>query len=378
MPRRRTPEAQVLAELEEELSSELKKLFPQAVKRASQILHDDLSVHSFHGIIGGKNNQFVDAVRTQFSDPDDFLARWFQGLVSKAKADIAAQQQYKGVFSESTAATRLVLLMKDETVRDYTTRFLTRNFYRNLDARTRAKPNDRLWRLWFGDNKLTWGLLIAPAFRNGEWTNDKSEIRRAKYSYWTVGHVIETGIVDPESDKPMMFKNVDDLLVFYRSILKRVSNSLYEKAIADRYAAHLEASKQPLTEPFLIPEIRYAGLDHEHKHRLDFSALNSHVMSYVGFELSPASTHYSIAGTTKKSQKEVNAELAAQWEKEQKKRNAYFQDYGISIITFTDTDLKDMDKCFAVMMKYLSERPPALVRLADQIGAIERLNVSAA
>jgi hypothetical protein len=243
-----------------------------------------------------------------------------------------------------------------------------------LDARTRAKPRDALWKLWFGNNDLVWGLLIAPDHRGGEWTNDVSEIRRAKYQYWTIGHVLETGIIDPEQDEPITFPTLGDLLKFNRSILKRVSKSKYEKAIFEQYEEYLEESDDHDAEPFLIPELRYAGLDAKHRYRLDFSILNPHTMTYTGFELSPHSTHGAVTGAKGKTQKQINQEQAAWWGGEMQKRNEYFEDFGITTITFTDDQLADMGTCFKVMAKYLRARKDQPV-LSREVARLKALHV---
>ena len=52
----------------------------------------------------------------------------------------------------------------------------------------------------------------------------------------------------------------------------------------------------------------------------------------------------------------MNAELAAKWEREMNKRNSYLQRFGMSLVTFTDNDLKSLDACFAIVVDYLSRR----------------------
>ena len=309
-------EAKLLREMEADLTAELKKKLPRVLRTCERITgRKNVSVHSLHGIIGGKNNEYTDAIRTQFSSPDDFNARWLQGLRRRAE---------RAVLYEN-AATRIARLMQSKVIRDYTLTFLTRNFYRNLVERTRQKPEDHMWRLWFGDNKMPWGLFIAPVYRNDEWTNDKSEIRRAKYDYWTVGHVLETGIIDPESDELLQFDTIVSIKQFYQSVLRRCSASRYERELAKRYVQYLRDSDDVESEPFLIPELRYAGLQAKHKYRLDFTMLNPHMMTFVGFEISPASTHMSVKGTKKKMQRSVNAELKKKWEKEMKKAKPLLQ-----------------------------------------------------
>jgi len=261
----------------------------------------------------------------------------------------------------------IMQLLQDEVICKYTFLFLERNFYRNFVERTRAKPGESLWSLWFGNNQMTWGLLIAPAFRGAKWTNDKSEMRRAPYVYWTVGQVLAEGFVDPSVSTPYKFHSLEMLLDFYRSILKRVSNSLYEREIADRYVAYIDLSADPESEPFLIPELRYAGLAKEHMYRLDYAVLNTYTLEHVGFELSPHSTHYFMNGITKKTQVEINGELAGHWEKEMEKRNRYFAEFGITTVTFTDYRLADLDGCFKTISGYLSKRPESRPTVENEL-----------
>jgi hypothetical protein len=54
----------------------------------------------------------------------------------------------------------------------------------------------------------------------------------------------------------------------------------------------------------------------------------------------------------------MNKDLAKKWGHEMAKRNEYFQQYGITSITFTDEQLKDMNHCFDIMKYYLMKRKP--------------------
>lgn len=316
------------------------------------------SVHVLHAHIGKNNNVFVDSVRTQFQSPDDFIARWLKGLNEKLSQLRAAGR--KGYNGRPLSEEMVLMCLQDDLLGPYTMKFLQRNFYRNFRERIRAKPNDDLWSLWFGAGNLVWGLVIAPARRNAEWTNDKSQMRREAYNYWTVGHILATGLIDPTSAEPVKFRNLEDFCVFYRSVLKRVSNSLYEQSICDRYLDYLAQSGNPGDEPVLIPELRYLGKEKRHGYRLDFTVLNNHTSQFVGFELSPASTHINITGAKAKTQSTINEELAAAWEKEMDKRTAYFQKYGIQTITFTDRDLKNLDQCFDLVARQLRDRRQAV------------------
>ncbi len=350
-------ESKRLKEIDDQLTSELKKMQSVVLYVYSKEKGFEATIPSLHGTIGGKNNTYVDSVKNQFSDPDDFKARWIRGF----------REYVDNRYSP------LKKLMKNKTFREYTLTFLERNFYRNLTERTRQKPNENLWSVWFGGGKFIWGLVIAPAFRDNFWSNDVSEIRRANYMYWTVGHVLTTGLVDPENNEIVTFSNPDELFKFYRNILKRVSNSLYEKAIFDKYVEYLKKSDDLLSEPFLIPEFRYEGLEVDHKYRLDFTILNSHTMELIGFELSPHSSHMSVTKIKAKKQYEVNEELSKKWNKEMQKRNEYFDQFGITTITFSDDNLVDMNACFDVMETFLAKRPDERIDLDNEIAELDNL-----
>jgi hypothetical protein len=206
-----------------------------------------------------------------------------------------------------TALDRLVALLGDNMILIYVKFYIERYFYRNIFARTREKPEKQLWELWFGDNTMKWGILLAPVYRSGSWVNDVSEIRKAKYNYWTIGHILATGLIDPGSLKPLAFKTIEDLEAFYFSVLKRMSVSPYEQRIAEMYVEYIRSSSDPLDEPFLIPELRYAGLQNLHRFRLDFAVLNSHTMRLLGFEISPQSTHMAIDGKQRHSKSKIRS-----------------------------------------------------------------------
>lgn len=341
---------------EEELSARLEEMREEALNRFSRIVGRESTLQQMHAHVGRNNNTFVDSVRMQFHSPEDFIARWLNGLtqqVMERKDAIARRRR----FGDRKRTEEIIPeMLQDQFLHNYIHLFLERNFYRNFEARVRAKPDQNLWQVWFGAGKLVWGLLISPAHRFGEWTNDKSQMRRENYAYWTVEHVLETGLIAPESEKPVMFSDVEAFLTFYQTVLARVSNSQYEQAISDRYLAYIRESESPGTVPLLIPELRYAGKEVKHLYRLDFSVLNPYTMKMVGFEISPASSHMSIAGSTKKTQKVLNEELSAKWCKEADKRNAYFEKFGITTITFTDKDLADIDQCWEDIRQALEER----------------------
>ncbi|WMJ72218.1 hypothetical protein RCC89_03420 [Cytophagaceae bacterium ABcell3] len=370
MPKKLNEKERLLKDLQDDLTKEIKEILPHALRRASIILNENVEMHKLNGIVGGKNNTYVDSVRTQFASSDDFFAQWIKGLNDAFDEDKKNHLKYNPTMDYNAKASfRNVRLLQDETVFTYASKFLERNFYKHLDQRVRLKPDENLWSIWFG-YQLTYGLIIAPVRRLDDWTNDKSEIRRVKYNYWTIGHVMSTGLIDPSSNSPTVFKELSDFYTFYLSVLKRLSKSQYEQQICEKYIEYLKSSNDISNEPFLIPEFRYAGLERHHEHRLDFTILNPHTEEFIGFEISPASSHMAVE-KLKEKQVLVNKELKEKWGKKMSKRNKYFENFGITTITFTDNDLSNFDDCFNVIKDKLKKRPNIKPSLSNEIDRLK-------
>tara|TARA_B100000123_G_scaffold14910_1_gene11003 strand:- start:302 stop:1255 length:954 start_codon:yes stop_codon:yes gene_type:complete len=300
----------------------------------------------------------------EFRSPEDFISRWIIGL-----ADRIQERQGKGQeqrYSSERKRTEDILpeMLQDSLLKDYIFLFLERNFYRNFKERVRSKPDESLWQVWFGSEPLVWGLLISPTRRFGEWTNDKSMMRRESYSYWTIGHVLQAGLIVPTRELPVPFHSAEEFFTFYETVLARLSVSKYEQEISARYLDYVRAAACPEELPLLIPELRYAGKEAKHRYRLDFSVLNPYSMKMIGFEISPASSHISVSKIAEKTQKKVNEGLAVSWGKETAKRNEYFEKFGIITYTFSDNDLADIDRCWGKIVEALSERPSDHVTVA--------------
>ncbi|MDY0931116.1 hypothetical protein [Chryseobacterium sp. CFBP8996] len=343
---------EIIKDLTAEIRIKEKKVLPKIGKCLNQ--KQPYTTQQFNGLFGGKNNTFLDVVRTRFSDFEDFYAQWLKGLIDKYEHYRGNDKHWDSKLGEAPSAVRIYKLLLHEDIRHLVEIFLERNFYKQLNERTRNKPNDNLWAIWFG-YKLTYGLLIAPKFHSNNWHNDKSEIRRVKYSYWSIGHVFSEGLVDPMNNKIYKVNTLTDFINFYQGILKRLSVSIYEQNFYDLYVEYLQSSKNVEDEPLLIPEFRYAGITPKHIHRLDFTIFNSHTSQFTGFELSPASTHMKVENL-KLKQNKVNAELSDKWGKEMTKRNDYFKTFDITTVTFTDIDLVDIVKCFELVKEKLQAR----------------------
>jgi hypothetical protein len=353
----------ILKELDVELTKEIRLKQDNVLEKLRvKLKQDSYSFQRFNGKFGGKNNTYVDSVNTQFSDFNDFYSQWLKGLID----------EYETRLKYGPQLTHNAYLLKDKEIEKFVKIFLERNFYRNLKARTRTKPTEQLWRIWFGYN-VVFGLLIAPKYEIDHWNIDKSEIRRADYEYWTLGHIIKEGLIDNDSNEPFKIDSMEKFESIYLSIFKKLSNSKYEKLFYDKYVKYLKKSNNPQEEPFLIPEVRYKGLEHKHIYRLDFTILNPHTHEYVGVEISPSSSHMNISGAKIKKQKDINNELSEKWDKEMDKRNEYFKDFGITIITFTDKMLENIDDCWELIEEKLSARSKDKTSIYDQIERLKRI-----
>jgi hypothetical protein len=365
-----TEEEQIVKDIVDGLTAEIESNQERIFRLMSIRLGKEINAYNFNGIFGSKNNTYVDSVRSQFLDFDSFFTSWMKGLNDTFEEEKRIFLMYNPKMDWTYKSSfRMVNLLKNNEIYEQVKIFLERNYYKHLDQRMRMKPDESLWSIWFG-YKLVYGVVIAPVKRAGNWTNDKSEIRKVNYNYWTVGHILNTGFIDPTLDEPIRFSNVDEFYNFYLSVIKRLSSSTYEQDIYDLYIDYLKNSLDVENEPLLIPEFRYKGLVKDHEHRLDLTILNQHTSEFLGFEISPASSHMSVA-KLKDKQNAVNLELKVKWEKEMSKRNKYFENLGITTLTFTDIDLANIPACFDKIKEKLSNRPTAKLTLQSQL---DRLN----
>ena len=276
-------------QLIKELTAELQDRQAVALSHATDLLGWEVSVSSLHGKIGGKNVTYADCANRQYANFQDFFATWLQGF-----NDLCELRNVKP--GQGGSLSDILILLSDKAIYEYTEIFLERNFIKNYKARVRYKPEESLWKVWFG-NSLVFGLFIAPELcPDGTVRTDKSEIRRASYNFWTVGHVATTGLYDPDNKIFIRFNSRNDFFQFYDGILKRLSQSDYERGIYERYINYLSQSADIMSEPLLIPEFRYEGAERSCKYRVDFAVLNPYTGQAIGYELSPASSHMSVSG----------------------------------------------------------------------------------
>jgi len=183
------------------------------------------------------------------------------------------------------------MIVNDKRMLEYTTLFLKRTYLRNYEVLSRVRPSVEEAEMWIGQENASYGILVTPRFRNGNWENDKSEIRHFPREYWTVGHILETGLLIPHKEEIISFKDCGEYLNFFCNVIVRNSGSKYEMEIAEMYRNFVLSSDEPEKVPLLIPEFRYGGLIKKHKYRLDFTIVNPYTMEKHGFEFSPWSSH---------------------------------------------------------------------------------------
>ncbi len=302
---------------------------------------------SLNAKIGSKADEFIDLKNEVVTSPEHYASLYldsFMASLSTTGFRTSFDDMYD-LFNSSKAAQEYLLL------------FLERSYLKHYDELSKNRPSVHESAVWVGQNSADYGLLVTPRFSKGEWENDKSEIRRFKPGYWTIGHVLETGLVIPSKDERMTFSDVDAYLKFFKNVLVRHSKSPYQNELAERYAKYVKEAADPLAIPLLIPELRYEGRAVKHKYRLDFCVIDPTTMQKTGFELSPWSSHGKLVGTKKKTQKAINAEASTNFDKEMKKHKDYYKKHGIFALIYTDTDLKDMDNVFADVKDCLNPKP---------------------
>ena len=128
--------------------------------------------------------------------------------------------------------------------------FLRRSYLKHYEELYRKRPTVDEAEVWIGQNHADWGLLVSPRFAKSRWENGKSEIRHFKPVYWSIGHVLETGLVVPDKDERMSFATVKEYLTFFEQVLVRQTASPYQKAIASKYSKLFRAAEDPLRVPF--------------------------------------------------------------------------------------------------------------------------------
>lgn len=320
------------------MTVELRGMLPQVLAETGWP-----SESSLNAVIGGKAAEFIDLHHEQMLSAEAYVSLYMRGF-KRAMAKWGA----------STHVENFERLKRSATARKYFMLFLKRSYLKHFDEYSRKRPQLEESSIWIGQNKAHYGLFVTPVWRRGEWENDRSEIRHFPKRYWTIGHVLQSGLIVDGDDDPILFTDVDAYLTFFKNTLVRASGSPYEKEVAKLYVDFVRSAPEPEHVPLLIPEFRYGGKDAKHGYRLDFTIINPFTMEKVGFELSPWSTHGQLSGLKGLTQAKINEMAKDNFEKEMTKHRGFFNRHGVFALIYTDKQLADVPALFAEMQKYLT------------------------
>ncbi len=306
------------------------------------------NIHSLNGTYGGKYAEYIDTKNAVIDTTEQFRSLYYQGFLRKLE-ELGSDAKIGNVRYDA-----FVKYRDNKEVQVWLDYFLERTFLKNYEALSKVRPKDEDAFIWIGQENASYGIFITPRFVNGQWENDNSEIRHFKPTYWSIGHILKTGFVIPSEDDKIIFNDIEQYLAFFKNTLVRYSRSKHEVEIAKRYCEYVRKLTNQKDVPMLIPELRYEGIKRDHKYRLDFTIINPYNMSKIGFEISPWSTHGELTGTNNKTQKKINEEALANFEKETKKMKSYFLNRDITVLVYTGTELDDYDQIFSNIQKYLT------------------------
>lgn len=340
---KRDPEKTARNRVINSLTEELRALAPEVLTETGIP-----SEQALNGRYGGKFAEYIDIKNEVIHSPDHFIALFLEGFKKKAEAS------YPG----SANPHNLALLKTSPKLQEYMFIFLKRVYLRNIDALSKKRPTVEDASVWIGQSHAEYGLLVSPRISplTSKWENDRSEIRHFQPLYWSIGHVLNTGLVVPGQTDIMVFHGVEEYLNFFVNVLVRNSGSSYEYALAIKYREYVQSTPEPERVSLLIPEFRYKGALGPHKYRLDFTIIDPHELTKVGFELSPWSTHGYLKKLKGLTQAKINEMAQDSFEKEMRKHKDFFRKHGIFTLIYTDSDLADLDLVFEDMKRFLEPK----------------------
>lgn len=325
-----------------EMKDQLRALLPNVLAETGI-----QSESSLNALIGGKAADFIDLHHEVILSADAYVNLYLRGF----KASLSPP----GPFANNHRR-NYEILKASPAAQEYCLLFLRRAFLKHYEELVRVRPHLDQSQIWIGQNNADYGLLITPRWNKirKDWENDRSEIRHFPKDYWTIGHVLETGLVVSGDPDKVEFHDVDQYLTFFKNVLVRASASPHEKEIAKRYVNFVKAAAEPEQVPLLIPEFRYDGKEAKHKYRLDFTIIDPYTMQKVGYELSPWSTHGYLSKIKGLTQAKINEMAKDNFEKEMEKHRSFFKKHDIYGLIYTDKQLAAIDIVFDDMKKYLS------------------------
>lgn len=309
---------------------------------------------SLNAFIGSKTDDYIKLHDEVIHTPLEYKSKWLTGLKRCRSKALRTGTDNRHVVMYD-------LVTGDHpNFKKYLSLFLESSFLKHYEEHYKKKPKLDESEYWFGNNDDEFGLLVTPRFVDGHWENDNSEIRHFKKPYWTVAHVMDTGLCYMGENRFRTFSTIEDYLQFFRDMVRR-TKSQYQLDVADRYVEYVTASDDPSSIPLLIPELRYDTHKKKHQHRLDYLIVNPWTLEKYGFEFSPWSSHGKLTGAGRKMF-EYDQDAKENFEKEMKKHKRYWRKYGVTYIIYTDEDLALMDDIWSEMQGHLeaSKKPEQL------------------
>jgi len=201
------------------IKEELRDMLPQVLLETGARTEASLNAK-----IGSKADRFFDLKNDVIRSQEEYVNIWLQGFKKEAdEGDSVAIAWLERSIRASDEFKRYLIL------------FLKRSYLKHYESLSKTRPKVEQSVLWIGQSNAEYGLLVTPRFRNSQWENDKSEIRAFSEGYFTIGHVLETGLVIPSRKRKFTFSDVDQYLMFFRDLFVRNSGSQYEYEIADFY-----------------------------------------------------------------------------------------------------------------------------------------------
>lgn len=325
---KRDPDKTARNRIVEAIKQKLRVILPQVLEETG---FDNEA--SLNATIGSKHDSFFDLKHDVVESHDAFIQHWLQGFKEAARHQGSCREMMR-------------FLRRSNAFKEYLLLFLKRSYLKHYDELAKLRPYVTDAIIWIGQENANYGLAVTPRFAGGQWENDKSEIRAFRHGYWTIGHIMETGLMIPGKNRRFEFGDVDQYLLFFTDTLVRNSGSPHEYGIAELYADFVRAHPDPLSVPLLIPEYRYGGLATHHKYRLDFLVINPFTMDRIGFELSPWSTHGYLRKIGGLTQAKVNEMAKDNFETEMEKHRNFFKKRNIFVLIYTDKALRDKRSLF--------------------------------
>lgn len=342
----------------EELDEKIKALRETVLKLTSIE-----KVESLNAYISGKLQNYLDVLHKTYGNSDEFIAAWFRGFREDIEAIMLIETEQRK--EKDIRKIRLFNAMKnDEDVINFVKCTLERSYLKKYEKYSRSKPPESDI-LWIGDNSriLGIGLVVqADKYRiyeglnftgkyRTEWSNDRSETFKLNADYWTIGHILISGIIDYYKNEVIHFNTVEEYLDFFLGfVINQNSFSNLEYQLAKCYCDYVKRNDAPLKIPLLIPQFRYGGLERKHKYRLDFMVIHPFNHRKYGIEISPYAIH---------RYKDI-------YEHDIDKQNDFVAKYNIIPIKYSDHHLQDIENLFAeCIIPYLNPKADFTSKSAD-------------